>query len=95
MQRAELAIRASAAGAATAEVLELSVGAPLLELARDSFKAEDCFSGHALVLIRPERYEFSLSSTSRVKLGSVGALNVAAGRHSAGGPASASQMIGG
>jgi GntR family transcriptional regulator len=71
VQRAELAIRAGAADAAVAAVLGLSAGSPLLELARDSFDAEGRFIDHALFQIRPERYEFSLSSTSRVRLGSV------------------------
>lgn len=69
VQRADLTIRASAADATVAALLRLPEGAPLLEMVRDSFDQDGHCTDHAIFQIRPERYEFSLSSMSRVRLG--------------------------
>ena len=69
VQRADLSIRASASDAAVAEVLALTTGSPLLEMVRDSFDDEGRWRDHSLFQIRPERYEFSVSSASRMRLG--------------------------
>jgi GntR family transcriptional regulator len=71
VQRADLSIRASAADAAVANVLGLATGSPLLEMERDSFDDEGRWRDHSLFQIRPERYEFSVSSASRMRLGTM------------------------
>lgn len=71
VQRADLSIRASAADAAVAKVLGLATGSPLLEMARDSFDDEGRWRDHSLFQIRPERYEFSVSSASSMRLGTM------------------------
>ena len=71
IQRADLSIRAGTADAAVAKALGLAKGSALLEMARDSFDADGRWRDHSLFQIRPERYEFSVSSPSGMRLGAV------------------------
>ena len=71
VHRADLTIRAGSADSMVAKELGLAEGSPLLEMARDSFDGEGRWRDHSLFQIRPERYEFSVSSASRMRLGTM------------------------
>jgi GntR family transcriptional regulator len=65
--RADMAIRAQGADAELAEVLQTQIGEALLVLERTSYFTSGACCDHSCFYIRPERYEFVLSSTFRLQ----------------------------
>jgi len=63
--RADMVIRAQSADESLAETLEVPPGESLLVLERTSHYADGSCCDHACFYIRPERYEFVMSSTFR------------------------------
>jgi GntR family transcriptional regulator len=60
--RADIAVRAAAADALTAEHLQIPLHAPVLVMERHSFASDGRCCDHTWFHIRPERYEFVLST---------------------------------
>lgn len=61
--RADLAIKVGEADAALAQALEVECGAPLLVMARSSYLADGACCDRSQFYIRPERYEFAISTS--------------------------------
>ena len=64
--RADLAIKVGEADAALASALEVERGAPLLVMARSSYFADGACCDRSQFYIRPERYEFAISTSFTV-----------------------------
>jgi GntR family transcriptional regulator len=62
LERAEFAVGLGMADASLANLLEITVGQPLLTLERTSFDAEGRCVDHSIFHIRPERYQFTIAS---------------------------------
>ena len=62
LQKAEFAIGLGAAEPEVADLLEIAVGQPLLTLERSSFDVDGRCVDRSTFHIRPERYQFTLSS---------------------------------
>jgi GntR family transcriptional regulator len=60
--RADIAVRADAADAETAKQLRIPLHSPVLVMERHSFASDGRCCDHTLFHIRPERYEFILST---------------------------------
>ncbi|SMC29611.1 GntR family transcriptional regulator [Andreprevotia lacus DSM 23236] len=72
VDQADLAIRAQAAEREQARLLGVKTNSPLLVMARVSHLADGSVCDHTVFYIRPERYEFVVSSASGARLSNRG-----------------------